>query len=406
MNKQIVLAAGIVIGIAAVLSIILFAGMNPAARPVDEHDHATEAAAGADESEEHAEGELHLDADQLAEYGVVFAEAGAGTIATPLRLTGEIRVNEDAVAHVVPRVPGVAQTVYAGLGERVRAGQVLAVLSSRELAAIKSAYLSSLERLKLAERNFQREEELWKQRVSPEQDYLAARNEKAEAEIARREAEESLHALGLNESAVRALAEQQDQAIARYELVAPLSGVISYRHITLGELVRDDGAAFMITDLSSVWLELTIYQRDLSAVRAGESIEVETGAGTIRRGVIVFIDPRIDEETRTARARVVLANDDGALRPGQFVTASLPGEKARVAVAVPLTALVHTDEGTAVFVQEGEIIRLRPVTVGRRGSDLVEIVGGLAAGERFVAVGGFTLKSELARETFGHGHSH
>jgi cobalt-zinc-cadmium efflux system membrane fusion protein len=405
MNKTLILTAGIVIGITAVLAIFLFSGMNPAARPADADDHAGEADAE-EGHEEHAEGELHLDDDQLAAFGVTLAEATGGIIETSLRLTGEIRVNENAVAHVVPRVPGVAQSIAAGLGDPVRAGQVLAVLSSRELAAIKSAYLSSLERFKLAEQNYRREEGLWKQKVTAEQDYLSARNELAEAEIARREAEESLHALGFNEAAVRALAAQQDHAIARYELVAPISGVVSFRHITLGELVRDDGAAFMITDLSSVWLELDIYQRDLPSVRAGAPVEVTTAQGTTVNGRIAFIDPSIDEETRTARARVVLDNRDGSLRPGQFVTANLAGEATPAAVVVPVTALVQLEAGPAVFVREGEILRARAVTIGRRGAERVEITDGLAAGEQYVAVGGFTLKSELAKESFGHGHSH
>jgi cobalt-zinc-cadmium efflux system membrane fusion protein len=124
-------------------------------------------------------------------------------------------------------------------------------------------------------------------------------------------------------------------------------------------------------------------------------------------GVISYVTPIVDEATRTATARVVLPNEDGRWRPGMFVRGKVRVERAPVAVAVPRTAL-HTYEGrTVVFVRTPEGFAPRPVKVGRAGEDAVELTEGLAAGERYVSRGGFTIKAELGRESLGHaGHAH
>ena len=143
---------------------------------------------------------MTLEAGDLSELGIRVEVAGPGLVENSTELPGEVQVNGDRMAHVAPRVSGVVKEVFASLGDSVRGGQVLAVLESRELADSKADFLASSERLKLADATFRREERLWDEKISSEQDYLDARRGLAEARIARRAAEQKLHALGFSSS--------------------------------------------------------------------------------------------------------------------------------------------------------------------------------------------------------------
>jgi cobalt-zinc-cadmium efflux system membrane fusion protein len=123
-------------------------------------------------------------------------------------------------------------------------------------------------------------------------------------------------------------------------------------------------------------------------------------------GEISYIAPVVDEETRTAAARVVLPNPDGLWRPGLFVTVRIEVDRAEVPVAVPRTALQRIDGETVVFVEQEEGFVPRRIEIGRQGEALLEVRSGLASGERYVSAGAFALKTELAREELSGGHDH
>jgi len=123
-------------------------------------------------------------------------------------------------------------------------------------------------------------------------------------------------------------------------------------------------------------------------------------------GPISYISPVVDEETRTATARVVLPNSNHVWRPGMFVTARVLVEDTEVPVAVPRTALEVVEGETVVFVETDEGFAPRPIRRGRADYVRVEVLSGLRSGERYVAQGGFTLKAELAREELSGGHNH
>jgi len=199
-----------------------------------------------------------------------------------------------------------------------------------------------------------------------------------------------------------------DESLAPFEVKTLIAGTVIEKHITLGEAVSRDRDTFVIADLSTVWVDLTVYQRDLSRVREGQPVRVFVGhEAQPDAGTIGYVTPIVDETTRTATARVVLPNPAGRWRPGMFVQGRIVVERAPVAVAVPRTALHEWEGETVVFVDTGEGFVPRPVRPGRAGEEIVELVRGLAPGERYVSRGGFTIKSELGRESLGHaGHEH
>lgn len=348
-----------------------------------------------------------LTAAELDEFGIVVRTAGPGTMAVEKKLPGEIRANEDRYAHVTPRVEGVVRSVSANVGSYVRAGQTMAVIESRELADLKADYLAALEREELAQASFDREERLYNQEITAEADYLEARQELAEARIRTRSARQKLIALGFSDGYIQALPQEGERSLVTYPLTAPISGSVVEKHIVPGEAVEAATDAFEVADLSTVWADLSVYQRDLGVVREGQDVVIDAGPGQPRtRGTISYVRPIVGEETRTAIARAVVPNPDGMLRPGQFVTGLLAVDAVEVPVVVPTTALVGVEGETVVFVQTEEGFKARPVQVGDRTGGQAAITSGLEPGDRYVAEGAFALKAELGKSEMDAGHAH
>ncbi len=364
--------------------------------------------------EEHTEADAHegeelvrFTAAELEEFGVALGTARAGTLSVQLTLPGEVLVNQDRFAHIVPRIAGVVHTANKSVGDAVRAGEVLAVLDSRELADIKSEYLAGRERLSLAEAAFQREERLFNQKISSEQEFLEARQALAEAQIGLRSARQKLLALGFEEAYIEALPEQPEHALVHYQVTAPISGTVIEKHISQGEVLSGDAEAFAIADLRSVWVDLSVFQKDLDLVFEGQTVDIVTTGGQLRtQGAIKYVRPIVGEETRTAIARIVLDNTNGRWKPGLFVSGTVAIGAASVPLLVPKTALINMGDAQVVFVQEADGFTPRSVTKGRENDTHIEITSGLEAGEQYVASGGFALKAELEKDELGEGHGH
>ncbi|NNE09477.1 MAG: HlyD family efflux transporter periplasmic adaptor subunit [Gemmatimonadetes bacterium] len=200
---------------------------------------------------------------------------------------------------------------------------------------------------------------------------------------------------------------ESDESLAPFEVKTLISGTIIAKHITMGEAASRDRDAFVIADLSSVWVDVTVYQRDLGIVKVGQQAQVFVGHQLAHEtGTISYITPIVDEHSRTATARLVLPNSESFWRPGMFVTVGVTVETADVPVAVPGTALQTYEDVTVVFIETDEGLKPQPVVLGRYHQNLYEVVEGLQPGDRYVRTGGFTLKAELEKEAFGDGHAH
>ena len=267
----------------------------------DENDHADE--------DEHSESvEVHLNANQISELGIVVSAVTNGAVDGILELPAEVGFDQNHLAHVTPRVSGIVRSVAVAEGDRVEAGDVLAVLNSRPLADAKASYLSARARLDLAESSFEREERLWERQISAEQDFLDARRALEEARIEVRSAGQQLDALGVDVSTLPRMVASSDVSLTRYELAAPISGTIIERHAVLGE-VLEEGAqppAFIVADTDSVWVDAAVYGADLGRIRAGAPVSIDPGdGGQPIESSIDFVSPQIGERTRTGRARKV-----------------------------------------------------------------------------------------------------
>ncbi|WP_060492803.1 efflux RND transporter periplasmic adaptor subunit [Pseudomonas sp. NBRC 111140] len=361
----------------------------------DSHGHAAEQATEGHAEEGHAEeeGQLHLSIAQIEAAGVQLAAAGPRELGIDISFPGEIRFDEDRTAHVVPRVPGVVEAVHAELGQAVKRGQVLAVIASQQISDLRSEQQAAQRRLELARLTFQREQQLWQERISAEQDYLQARQALQEAEIALANARQKVAAVG------------PAGAGNRYELRAPFDAVVVEKHLTAGEVVDETSNAFTLSDLSRVWATFAVAPRDLGKVVTGRDVTVSApDLGAQVEGKVNYVGSLLGEQNRAATVRATLANPNGAWRPGLFVNIAVSVERFKAAVTVPENALQTWEEQTVVFARTEEGFEARPVTTGRRDAGQVEILSGLAAGTQVAAAGSFVLKSELGKGSAEHSH--
>ena len=418
----------IAIALAAVLGWMLWppsaagAGHQHAAHPqtagpggagIEDGDRADREDLHAEADDEHGDQEseqgLRLTPEQRRRFGIVVRPAEPGSLRSEVSLPGEVVFNEDRVVHMVPRVAGIAREVHKTVGDRVRAGEVLAVIESRELADAKSEYLAAKARAALAEKYFAREKGLREKQVSSEQDFLEAEQALAEAGIALRSAEQKLHALGLPEQAVTTLGYEHDEAITRYEIRSPIHGVVTEKHVALGESLEADADIFTVVDTSTVWVNLTVYARNLAVVHNGQEVALRVDhSGARARGEVTMVTPFVEQSTRSATARIVLDNSDQRWIPGTFVTGFISSVEKDVAVVVPRDAVQSVGGRDVVFVEHQDGLEMVPVTPGRSDRSNIEITAGLEQGARYVAEGAFQLKATLITSDLGShaGHGH
>ena len=552
----------------------------------DDHD-------GHDEHTGHEQdGGIRLTPEIIEATGIRVRVAGPGILGKRIKLIGEISVNENTFAHIVPAAAGVVREVAADIGERVQAGDVLAILDSREvgeaalehsdaltayelavadferqkmitanthkmleilsreddpqtvaelvnglkIGAAKADVLDSLttrdlaqvsvamaEKLfnyqqpiydntvkmlgllesnstaaeaqktlehldigvakkeiiealadvELARANFKRQEQLLQQevgsakamqearrdldtavsthdalfeqvRLDAEQVHLEAQREyltakqKAiaattsypalleqvvfDADVALLNARQThrlaeqqlkiavdkLRVLGLSHDAVQKLA-GSDQPITYLPVTAPFDGTITEKHISRGEWLGEDADAFTIADLRTVWVNLSLTQKDLMHVRLGQPVRVAARhVDATAAGKVTYLSPTIDESTRTALARLEIDNASGDWRPGLFVVAEVDSGDTPVAVLVPKNAVQILEEQAVVFIANDQSFTPRPVTTGRSDKNYVELLSGLSPGQRYVAEGAFQLKAKITISGLGahagHGH--
>lgn len=351
------------------------------------------------------EGKVQLADETLKSAGIEIQAVGPRQMTTTFEVPGEIKADETRVAHVVPRLQGVVVEVLRKEGDRVRAGDLMAIVNSRELADAKSAYLASGQRVQFARVALEREENLWKKKISAEQEYLEARRAFDEVRLAQEVASQKLVALGLSQASVTGLATAAADSLSRYEIRAPIGGTVVERDLTVGEAVPADRNIFVIADLSSVWIEASIPAKDLVNVRQGQAaVVVAPDAGLEASGRVSFIGALVGDQNRRATARIVVPNTGGAWRPGSFVTVKLEQSSATVPLAVPVEAIQTFRDWQVVFVRYGDWFEARPLELGRSDGGWVEVLSGLKAGERFAATNSFAVKAEIGKLGATHDH--
>lgn len=379
-------------------------------KPKDDHDHkdgkhdhdhdkpAAPSAASAPTAHTEPAPRASFTDEQLRHNGIRLATAGPVRIAGTLELMGEVKLNQDRSVVVTPRLAGVVQAVRVNAGDRVQRGQVLAVVTSPALADQRAEALAAEKRLALARQTHDREKKLWEDKISAQQDYLAARQALQEAEITVERERQKLAALGASGGS-------GTQGLAQLEIRAPIAGVVVDKKISVGEALKEDTAIFQLADLSSVWVELVVPAQDLARLQPGAHTRVKATAFDAEgEGKLSYIGSLVGEQSRSATARVVLANPNGVWRPGLPVSVTLTHGEVDVPVAVTLDAVQTLEGRSVVFVRRAQQFETLVVKTGRADGKHVEIVHGLPAGERYAARNSFIVKAELGKSEAAHEH--
>jgi cobalt-zinc-cadmium efflux system membrane fusion protein len=346
------------------------------------------------------EGRVKMPNASLKSNGIKISTAGPATIKQTLTLPGEIIFNHHTLVQVVPRMPGIVTSVNRHVGQQVKKGEVLAVIESFMLAELRSQHLIAQKRLTLAQTTFEREKQLWEEKITAKQDYLAAEEKWDEAKTRLNLAIVKLRSLGVQPNS-----SHSGQNLARLEILAPISGLIITKATALGQTIKEDQKIFTIADVSTVWTAITVYPKDLNIVKAGQKAVVNaTAFNVVGEGKITYISTLIGEQTRTATVRIELDNKDGKWRPGMFVNAELITEEIQIPVAISIDAIQTIRNRSVVFGRYGEYFEIRPLEMGRSDRKMVEVLKGFSAGEQYAVGNSFAIKAELGKDNASFVH--
>ncbi|MPT48353.1 MAG: efflux RND transporter periplasmic adaptor subunit [Sphingobium sp.] len=375
------------------LGVLLIAGCSGGDIATGNSTDANNAADASEGGHEEKEGEIDLSAEQIKAAGIEMVRAvrsGGGMLTLPATIGGDPQGMQVVSAAIGGRVVSLTRN----LGQSVGRGQALAIIESREAASLNAEIEAARARLSLAETNLRREQRLFDQKVSAEQDLITARTASAEARIALRLAQQQVSAAG-----------GRGGTLNRIAINAPLAGQVVSRSVTLGQTVAADAELFRVADLRRVAVTLSLSPADAGKVKPGSEIEVVSGS---RKSVarVDFVSPVLDETTRLATVIAIIDNVSGQWRVGEPVTASirLAGGAGKASVLVPQAAVQTVEGQPTVFVRTDHGFQAVVVTLGSPSGNDVVVTSGLKGDEQLAGLNSFTLKAELGKGEAEHGH--
>jgi len=343
-----------------------------------------------------------LTPEMAARAGVTTVAAIPGTSAAQLRIPGVVQPDAYREVAVTSLVSGRVTQVHAELGARVNAQDPLATIYSPELAEAQTQFIAAR-----AEQLAHQQRQTRTQRLTAIGAATREELEMHEAERARVDADVEiararLALLGIPEERTQRLTGPQD-VVTTMPVRAPFAGVVTRRAANVGLNVDPSMALFTIVDLSTVWVIGDLFERDFARVRAGSPATITSAAypGLSMRGRVSYIDPQVQQETRTARLRIEVPNAGGRLRLGMYVDVEVGEAAERTGVFVPRRALQVVGSDAVVYVadgsQHGRFVE-RKVEVGGVTGDRVLVVAGLQPGEAVVTDGVFFVRAERERQ--------
>ena len=328
--------------------------------------------------------------DQMAHIQVVTVEKS--NVPRTLHLTGAVAYNAFKTTPVFSAVGGPVQEIRAEPGQNVHAGQTLLTVTSPDYATARSAYLKANSAFQLADKNYQRSKDLYEHKAIAERDLQQVESDRAQAQADLQASEDTLRALGISdpESLVKA------KNTGQIPVIAPVGGAIVERLVGPGQLLQAGTTqCFTISDMSTVWVLVNVYQNDLAYVHTGDRVAITTDAyPDVFRGQISYIAEALDPNTRTLPARIVTENARYKLKKDMYVTANVQAGMQSDALTVPDAAILRDSENQPfVYVQAGaNQFARRAVKVSESQNGRVVVQDGLKAGEHVVGDGSLFLQ--------------
>jgi len=341
-----------------------------------------------EEGEEEAQGIPEMTADQRSEMGIVTSSVNSKMLTKEIIAPGEVRVNLYRSSQVTSRIRSQVIKRFARMGDTVKTGQKLLTLSSVDMADAQSQLL-------VTDREWQRVKKLGRKVVS-ERRYI-------EAQVNRQQAYAKALAYGITEAQIIELLKQKDasKATGMFNLLSTQNGTVISDMFVTGQVVDPGQLLMEISDESLLWVETQINPEDVISIKPGTRARINVFADNWLPGKVIQIHRRIDETTRTLPVRIEVENQQGLLRPGQFVKVALQTAAGNEVIAVPKSAVTLLQGEQVVFMLNDKELYPQLVETGGIRNDWIEIKNGLKKGDKVVTEGMFLLKSLLLKSQIG-----
>jgi len=363
-----------------------------------------------DEEYEEQSGEIILEPEVITEVGIEVVPVSKRYIQEIKTYPGTIVPRPDGEALVGSLIGGRVLEIPVGLGDIVSKGSPLCSFESPDIGEAQSAYICAVAENQLSQKDLIRQKKLRAENIVSEKILLEkeANEQSTQAELAA--AERTLHSIGFTQSEIESLMLDHSTS-GILTLRSPIAGTVVNRAVRLGQRVEPEDDLFHIVDLSCLWVQMSLYEKDLAHIRLNQVVDIilQSLPGKEFQGRVVRIGKEVDKETRTVDCFVEVANKGGSLIPNLFVTCRIQVDApADQVLAVPEESIVLDEHGDrSVYVEhEPDHFVLREIEVGQSSEGWIEVVDGLAEDERVVFKGSFFIKSEMVKGSFGHGHEH
>lgn len=330
--------------------------------------------------------------DQMAHLQVVPVEKS--NLERRLRLAGNVTYNAFKTTPVFSPIGGPVHEILVAPGETVHAGQPLLTVNSPDYSAARSAYLKARDAFFLADKVYTRSQDLYAHGAVAEADLQQAESSRSQAQADLQASADMLRALGIKDP--EAMIKNPPKTTLQIPLPAPVGGEIVERLVGPGQLLQAGATqVFTISDMSTVWVLVNVYQSDVGYVRVGDSVDITTDTyPQVFHGRISYVAPALDPNTRTLQARIVTGNPNKILKKDMYVTAMLQAGVIRDALTVPDAAVLRDTENMPfVYAQSGaNQFARRLVKIGDSQNGRTQITEGLKEGERVVSDGSLFLQ--------------
>jgi cobalt-zinc-cadmium efflux system membrane fusion protein len=310
---------------------------------------------------------------------------------------GEVALDLKQVAKVTSRIEGQIEKVFVQLGSTVTSGRPLVAVGGPKLDELIQEYLVSKAQADVAHDIFKRTQKLLAEQVVPERRLVEDRGQYLEANARYQHAREKLLNMGMTVAELEQLERTQHVEGHRYTIKSPIDGTVVAQHVVLGQGVASGIELFEIVDTSRVWIFANLAIEQARRLKHGDTGSIIPKDAEPLTAPLAYIAPLADEKTRTVQVRFDVPNQDGRLKPQEFVEVRLP-IAGQATVAVPASAVTLVNQTRGVFVQRGAGYLFTPVEVAREGDGWVAVKQGVAAGDRVAIEGAFDLKTLLLKE--------
>lgn len=348
-----------------------------------------------------AEQRLTLTPEQLRGVQLKIETVGEApsTEAAGQMATGVVQANSYKETPVTSLVGGIVRNVSAELGQSVKRGQRIAVIFSNELADAQARYLTAVAVLDEHHRHHTRTMKLVEIGAASRQELETATSQLRDAQSNVANLRQKLMLLGLSAQRIDSL-NSTSQVSSEVNVTAPSAGTITSRSVNSGEVIEANKELMRVTDLSTVWVVGQVYEKDLATVRVGSGANITSDAypGQIFRGRVTYVDPKIDQATRTAQVRIEIANPRQMFKIGMYVNVAFgalgTAEKTMPVVAKDAVQTIGNQQVVFLATDKDNEFILRPVRLGPESNGFYLVIEGLNVGDRVVTQGSFLLRAE------------